>query len=42
MTIANTNPNTAITDRIEVAYGVFADITLAGFKITSEIFKWFR
>ena len=33
VTIKNTNPNTPTTDRIEVADGVFADITLAGVNI---------
>ncbi|MCI6515745.1 MAG: hypothetical protein MR442_00910 [Lachnospiraceae bacterium] len=33
LTIANTDPSTATTDRIEVADGVFADITLAGVNI---------
>ena len=33
LTIANTDPSTATTDRIEVADGVFANITLAGVNI---------
>ncbi|MBO5378081.1 MAG: hypothetical protein J6A41_06820, partial [Ruminiclostridium sp.] len=33
MTIANVNPNTATTDRIEVALGISANITLAGVNI---------